>query len=309
MAAENKQKLVVVLGPTASGKTDLAIRLAQSFGGEIISADSMQIYRGLDIGTAKATAQEQGAAPHHLIDIRDPQETFSVAEFLELAREKIDEISARGALPIVVGGTGLYLSSLIEGVQFLDEPADDGMRGRLAQQAQELGEEEMYRRLAELDPEAAAGIHPHNLKRVLRALELYEKTGRTITSQRAQSKAKEPPYNTLLLGLNYPDRQQLYQKIEMRIDRMLDAGLLCEAYQVYLNRENWITAAQAIGYKEFFPYFDKTAPLEACADKLKQATRNYAKRQLTWFRRMEGIHWLDAQAPEAGELVACFLEK
>lgn len=164
MAAGNKQKLIVVLGPTATGKTDLAIHLARRFGGEIISADSMQIYRGLDIGTAKATVQEQQAAPHHLIDICDPQQRFSVADYLTLAREKITEIAGRGAVPIIAGGTGLYISSLIEGIRFLDEPADDGLRARLAQQAQELGGEEMYRRLEALDPQAAAAIHPHNEK-------------------------------------------------------------------------------------------------------------------------------------------------
>ena len=307
MAAGNKQKLIVVLGPTATGKTDLAIHLARRFGGEIISADSMQIYRGLDIGTAKATVQEQQAAPHHLIDICDPQQRFSVADYLTLAREKITEIAGRGAVPIIAGGTGLYISSLIEGIRFLDEPADDGLRARLAQQARELGGEEMYRRLEALDPQAAAAIHPHNEKRVLRALELYEKTGRTITSQREQSRAQEAPYNPLLLGLNFESREQLYQRIGLRIDRMLGQGVLEEARRVYENRDGWITAAQAIGYKEFFPYFEGTATLEACVNKLKQATRNYAKRQLTWFRRMERVNWCDALCPDADELVARFL--
>ena len=307
MAAGNKQKLIVVLGPTATGKTDLAIHLARRFGGEIISADSMQIYRGLDIGTAKATVQEQRAAPHHLIDICDPQQRFSVADYLTLAREKITEIAGRGAVPIIAGGTGLYISSLIEGIRFLDEPADDGLRARLAQQARELGGEEMYRRLEALDPQAAAAIHPHNEKRVLRALELYEKTGRTITSQREQSRAQEAPYNPLLLGLNFESREQLYQRIGLRIDRMVEQGVLEEARRVYENRDGWITAAQAIGYKEFFPYFEGTATLEACVNKLKQATRNYAKRQLTWFRRMERVNWCDALCPDADELVARFL--
>ena len=297
----------MVLGPTATGKTDLAIHLARRFDGEIISADSMQIYRGLDIGTAKATVQEQQAAPHHLIDICDPQQRFSVADYLTLAREKITEIAGRGAVPISAGGTGLYISSLIEGIRFLDEPADDGLRARLAQQARELGGEEMYRRLEALDPQAAAAIHPHNEKRVLRALELYEKTGRTITSQREQSRAQEAPYNPLLLGLNFESREQLYQRIGLRIDRMVEQGVLEEARRVYENRDGWITAAQAIGYKEFFPYFEGTATLEACVNKLKQATRNYAKRQLTWFRRMERVNWCDALCPDADELVARFL--
>lgn len=309
MAAGNKQKLIVVLGPTATGKTDLAIHLARRFGGEILSADSMQIYRGLDVGTAKATAEEQRAAPHHLIDICDPAQRFSVAQFVELAGETIRQIAGRNALPIVAGGTGLYISSLLEGIRFLDEPADDAVRARLAKQAEELGEEEMHRRLAALDPEAAAAIHPHNRKRVLRALELYEKTGRTISSQRAQSRAEQPPYDPLLLGLTCSDRQELYHRIGLRIDRMMEQGVLDEARQVYLHRDSWQTAAQAIGYKEFFPYFEETASLAACVDKLKQATRNYAKRQLTWFRRMEGVHWLDAAAPDADVLVDRFLKE
>ena len=203
MAAGNKQKLLVVLGPTATGKTALAIRLARRWGGEIISADSMQIYRGLDVGTAKATPQEQALAPHHLIDIRDPEELFSVAEFTALARQAVAEIAARGNLPILTGGTGLYISSLLEGLAFSDEPPDNGTRARLAREAAELGAAAMHTRLAGVDPETAAAIHPNNVKRVLRALELYEKTGRTMSGQRAASRPPEPPYDALVLGCYY----------------------------------------------------------------------------------------------------------
>ncbi len=307
MAAENKIKVLVVLGPTASGKTGLAIRLAQRFGGEILSADSMQIYRGLDIGTAKATAAEQAAVPHHLIDIRDPDELFSVAEYTDLAHRTIREIAGRGKLPILAGGTGLYLSSLLEGVRFSDEPADDGLRARLAQQAQQLGDAAMYERLMEIDPESARGIHPNNRKRVLRALELYEKTGRTMSDQRRQSKPEQRPYDALVLGLNYPLREQLYERIGLRVDQMLEQGLLAEAKRVFDHRDRWVTAAQAIGYKEFFPYFESGAALCGCVEQLKQATRNYAKRQLSWFRRMEETVWLDASDPQPQELVRQFL--
>ena len=297
MAAGNKQKLLVVLGPTATGKTALAIRLARRWGGEIISADSMQIYRGLDVGTAKATPQEQALAPHHLIDIRDPEELFSVAEFTALARQAVAEIAARGNLPILTGGTGLYISSLREGLAFSDEPPDNGTRARLAREAAELGAAAMHTRLAGVDPETAAAIHPNNVKRVLRALELYEKTGRTMSGQRAASRPPEPPYDALVLGLDFADRETLYARIGLRIGRMLDEGLLEEARRVYEHRQSWRTAAQAIGYKELFPFFEGEASLEDCADRLRQATRNYAKRQLTWFKRMPGVCWLDAARP------------
>lgn len=297
MAEENRQKLAVVLGPTAAGKTALAIRLAQRWDGEIISADSMQIYRGLDVGTAKATPQERALVPHHLIDIRDPEELFSVADFTALAAQAIREIAGRGKLPILAGGTGLYLSSLIDGLTFSDEPPDDGTRARLARQAAELGGAAMHERLAAVDPESAAAIHPNNLKRVLRALELYEKTGRTMSGQRAASRPAKPPYETLVLGLDFADRETLYRSIDLRVGRMLEEGLVDEARRVYDHRHSWRTAAQAIGYKELFPFFEGEAALGDCADRLRQATRNYAKRQLTWFRRMPDVCWMDAARP------------
>lgn len=307
MAAENKPKLLVVLGPTASGKTGLAIRLAQQFGGEIISADSMQIYRGLDIGTAKATAAEQAAVPHHLIDIRDPDQLFSVAEYCELAHETIQKITARGKLPILAGGTGLYLSSVLDGIHFSDEPEDGGIRARLAEEAEHLGDAAMYEKLQRIDPETARGIHPNNRKRVLRALELYEKTGQTMSDQRRCSRPDQRPYDALVLGLNYPDREQLYEKIGIRVDQMLTLGLLEEAKLVFDHRDQWVTAAQAIGYKELFPVLEGTGSLDSCIAQLKQATRNYAKRQLTWFRRMQETIWLDAGNPHPEELVQQFL--
>lgn len=294
-----KQKLVVVLGPTASGKTALSIKLAQRYGGEIISADSMQIYRGLDVGTAKATKQERALVPHHLVDIADPEQSFSVAAFLPLAKQAIAEISARGHLPIVCGGTGLYLSSLVNGITFTEENGDSTVRESLRRQCAQRGAAAMLQQLAGVDPVYAAKLHENDEKRILRALELYEKTGLTMSEQLARSRPAEPPYQTLLLGLAWPDRQTLYDRINLRVEQMAADGLLPEARLVYDHKESWKTAAQAIGYKEFFPYLEGKESLPEAVAALQQATRNYAKRQLSWFRRMEGVVWLPAQAPNA----------
>ena len=306
MGAENKQKVLVVLGPTASGKTSLALRLAQQYHGEIISADSMQIYRGLDIGTAKATAAQRAAVPHHLIDICEPQQLFSVADFVEAAHLKITEIAARGHLPIIAGGTGLYISSLIEGISFSQEGEKAEIRKELFLQAEQLGNEAMYEQLVSVDPETAAQVHPNNLKRVLRALEFYKVTGQTLAAQRAASRPASQPYDALLLGLRYDDREQLYTMINARVDEMMSEGLLAEAKLVFAHRGEWRTAVQAIGYKELFPFIEEQQPLEDCVQKLKQATRNYAKRQMTWFGRMEQIHWLNAADPQPGPFLQPF---
>lgn len=307
------QKLVVLGGPTASGKTALGIRLAQAFGGEILSADSMQIYKGLNVGTAKPTPEEQAQAPHHLIDFLDPSESFSVADYVELAQKTIREVAARGAQPFVVGGTGLYLSSLLEGIRFATQMADPALRKKLEEEMDLLGPQAMYDRLAELDPESARTIHPNNRVRVIRTLEICLSGGGPASAQKAQAKPETPPYKSLCLCLGFQDRQLLYKRIETRVDRMMEEGLLEEAEQVYLYRDRYKTAAQAIGYKEFFPYFEGTASLEEAVAKLKQATRNYAKRQLTWLRRIPGAIWLEASDPECSqkalEITAHFLEQ
>lgn len=301
MGASSKQKLVVVCGPTASGKTGLGIRLAQRFGGEIISADSMQIYRRLDVGTAKPTPEEQAMVPHHLIDFLEPEQPYSVADYVEQAGECARQIAARGHQPFVVGGTGLYISSLIRGVRFAPQKGDPALRERLQKELEEQGAQAMYDRLAALDPVAAAATHPNNHVRVIRALEMLELEGKTATQQKREAVAGESPYEALCLCLEHPDRQRLYARIEQRIDLMLEAGVLDEAKLVYDNRESYKTAAQAIGYKEFFPYFAGEQPLEACVERLKQATRNYAKRQLTWFRRMPEVTWLQINDPDMAE--------
>ena len=301
MDASYKHPVVAVVGPTATGKTALGVSLAQHFSGEVISCDSMQIYKGLDVGTAKVTPEETCGIPHHGVDILMPDKTFSVADFTAMAAELEQQISARGHLPILVGGTGLYVQSFLYGVRFAEEKAPAGLREQLAAELAEKGGAAMYEQLKQADPEAAAAIHPNNQVRVLRALEHYRATGKKLSEQKADSLPPERPYRSLVLGLDFPDRADLYRRIDLRVDKMQDAGILQEAEYVWQNRETFRTAAQAIGYKEFFPYFEGTAPLDACTEKLKQASRNYAKRQLTWFRHMDGVVWLDAGAPDVAE--------
>ena len=308
-----KHPVLAVAGPTATGKTALGVALAKQFGGEVISADSMQIYRGLDVGTAKVTAEETQGVPHHCVDFLPPEEVFSVADFTALAARLEQEISARGALPILVGGTGLYIQSFLEGIRFTEEKPSNGLREQLAAELEARGPEAMYAELLSVDPQAAATIHPNNRVRVLRALEHYRATGRRLSEQKAASRPGQRPYRSLVLGLDFADRAQLYRRIDLRVDRMMEQGLLEEARLVYDHRDSYRTAAQAIGYKEFFPYFAGEAELAACVEKLKQASRNYAKRQLTWFRHMEGVVWLQADAPdlldEACRRTEEFLEK
>jgi tRNA dimethylallyltransferase len=299
--ASYKHPVVAVVGPTATGKTALGVSLAQHFSGEVISCDSMQIYKGLDVGTAKVTPEETCGIPHHGVDILTPDKTFSVADFTAMAAELEQQISARGHLPILVGGTGLYVQSFLYGVRFAEEKAPAGLREQLAAELAEKGGAAMYEQLKQADPEAAAAIHPNNQVRVLRALEHYRATGKKLSEQKADSLPPERPYRSLVLGLDFPDRADLYRRIDLRVDKMQDAGILQEAEYVWQNRETFRTAAQAIGYKEFFPYFEGTATLDACTEKLKQASRNYAKRQLTWFRHMDGVVWLDAGAPDVAE--------
>lgn len=312
-SCNNKHPVLAVVGPTASGKTTLGVALAEQFGGEIISADSMQIYKGLDVGTAKVTPEETHGIPHHGVDILQPDEPFSVADFTALAGALEREISSREHLPILVGGTGLYVQSFLYGVRFAAEKTPDGLREQLAAELNKKGPEAMYAELQAVDPGAAAAIHPNNHVRVLRALEHYRATGKKLSEQKADSLPPEQPYRSLILGLDFPERAQLYRRIDLRVDKMLDAGLLDEAKLVYDHRQTYRTAAQAIGYKEFFSYFEGTAPLDACTEKLKQASRNYAKRQLTWFRHMDGVVWLDASAPDvtarAVQLTQEFLAK
>lgn len=289
-----KIPLLTVCGPTASGKTALGIALAKEYGGEVVSADSMQIYKGLDIATAKPTEEETEGVPHHLISIADMDSQFSVADYVRLAKEKIADIHAMGKLPILVGGTGLYINSLIDNVNFdnADTVGSDGrVRKRLAEEAERLGGEIMHRRLAEIDPETAENVPPQNIIRIVRALEIYELTGMKFSDYKRSNAGKGSDYRLCMIGLNYRDRDVLYDRINKRVGIMAENGMVEECRAVYENKHLG-TACQAIGYKELIPYFKGEADLEDCLDKIRLGSRRYAKRQLTWFRRDYRINWI-----------------
>ena len=313
MADLSKSRVIAVGGPTASGKTALSVGLAKAFGGEIINADSMQIYKNLDVGTAKPSIEERQGVPHYLLDFLPPETPYSVADFTAAADPLIQEITARGKLPLVVGGTGLYITSLLNGTAFAPEKTDPAIRARLQERAEAEGGAALYAELQSIDPDYAAQVHPNNLPRVIRALELYTATGRRMSEERVNARPAEPPYRSLCLCLTCRDRAVLYDRIERRVNLMLENGVLAEAKQVYDHRDTYRTAAQAIGYKEFFPYFEGTGSLDECTARLKQATRNYAKRQLTWFRRQNDAVWLyideENVLDRACELVREFLQQ
>lgn len=299
-----KIPVVAVVGPTATGKTRLAVEISLRYGGEVVSADSMQIYRGLEIGTAKPSADEMRGIPHHLIDFLDPSAAFSVADYVGLASEQIAEIYARGRLPVIAGGTGLYVRSLLTNVSFAPQGRDDTLRECLQKKAETEGPESLAEELRSFDPESAQRIHPNNIGRMIRAIEVYRVTGVTMTEQMKRSKEVPPPYNDVVIGLTYRDREKLYRAINLRVDKMMQAGLLQEAEKVY-QMPFPSTAAQAIGYKEFFPYFRGECSLEDSVESVKRESRRYAKRQLTWFRRDEKINWLFVdEAADFGELFA-----
>lgn len=311
MADLSKPRVVAVGGPTASGKTALSVALARAFDGEIINADSMQIYKNLDVGTAKPSAEERQGIPHYLLDFLSPETPYSVADFTAAADPLIRDITARGRLSLVVGGTGLYITSLLSGMAFAPEKTDPAIRARLQARADTEGGAALYAELQRIDPDYAAQVHPNNLPRVIRALELFEATGRRMSDQRREARPAEAPYHALCLCLTCRDRAVLYSRIDRRVDEMVENGVLDEARQVYDHRDAYRTAAQAIGYKEFFPYFEGTAGLTECTERLKQATRNYAKRQLTWFRRQNDAVWLYLDEEDVTEhactLVRAFL--
>ncbi len=285
------QKLLVIIGPTAVGKTKLSIEMAKQFNGEIISGDSMQVYRGMDIGTAKIRNDEKEGIPHHLIDIKEPYDNFSVAEFQLLVRSKIKEIAERGKLPIIVGGTGLYIQSVIYDYQFSDVPGDEKIRTRLEERAKKIGKEALYRELLEVDPESGSDIHPNNVRRVIRALEVFHLTGKTMS----EFQSKQVPdllYNTALVGLTM-DREKLYDRINLRVDMMVKEGLLKEVKGLYQQGLRDCQSIQAIGYKEIYEYLDGKISLEEAIENLKQNSRRYAKKQFTWFRNKMDVQWFD----------------
>ncbi len=289
----NKTKLIAVVGPTASGKTALSIELAKRYNGEIISCDSMQIYRGMDIGTAKPTTEEMQDIPHHMIDIIEPCEPFSAADYAERARAAIADITSRGKLPIFCGGTGLYLDSVLTENEYADVKTDNELRASLLADAQKYGAEALWERLRAVDPESAAAIHQNNVKRVARALEIYILSGVTKTEWDAKSRLKEPPYDATVIALDRA-REELYSRIDLRVDLMIEAGLVDEVRELLesgrLPRDS--SAAQAIGYKEFIAYFDGSIALHDAVEQIKMSSRRYAKRQLTWFRRNPDVNWI-----------------
>ncbi len=283
-----KIPLLVVVGPTASGKSALAIKKALSLNGEIISGDSMQIYKGMDIGTAKPSLEEMAGVPHHLIDVADISQPFSAARFVELASKAIEDITSRGKLPIIAGGTGLYIDTLISGTQLTVAEDDYELRERLFKEAEEKGAEALHQRLAEVDPESADAIHPNNVKRVVRALEIYLTTGMT-KSQLDRESRQESIYDSHIIYICPEKRETIYERINKRVDKMFEMGLADEVEAlVKKGLRETPTASQAIGYKEFYPYFDGIIDLETVKENICLNTRHYAKRQLTWFNRK---HW------------------
>ena len=291
--------IICLAGPTASGKTALAVELAKEFDGEVVSCDSMQVYRRMDIGTAKPTKEEMQGIPHHMIDVASPEEDYSVSRYCAQAAPIVEDIVARGKTAIIAGGTGLYMDSLIRGNDFAPFPST-GVRQRLEAQADAEGLEAMADWLRSVDPEAAERIHDR--KRLLRALEVYLETGETITEHNRRTQAIPPRFTPVWLGLDFEDRQQLYDRIDLRVTKMLEMGLLEEIRELLASGvPEKATAMQAIGYKEFVDALASRETLEAAADQVRQSSRRYAKRQLTWFRRNKAMHWLIRGKQTTGE--------
>ena len=299
-------KAVAILGPTACGKTALSLALAPKIRGEILVCDSMQVYRGLDIGTAKPTASERAVCPHHLVDLVSPETPFNAADYADAAMQAVREITARGNTPVFCGGTGLYLDA-VRTLRHGDMPASPSpaLRARLTEEAETPeGRDALYHRLSDIDPEAAAATHPNNVRRVIRALEIYETTGKTKTYWDKRASQKNPDLDILPIGLTYRDRETLYRRIDARVDAMIEAGLIEETKRLRDAGlfEKSPTAAAAIGYKELLAYLCGEAPLTAAVEDLKTATRRYAKRQLTYFRRMPDMVWLFCDGKTADDL-------
>lgn len=286
--------LVVIAGPTASGKTSLSIELAKKIDGEIVNADSMQIYKYMDIGTAKPSVEERCGIAHHLIDIVMPSENFSVAKYCELANDTILNIKKRGKIPIVVGGTGLYIDSLVNNIQFFDIKPDENFRKRAKEEADAFGNAFLYEKLLKIDPVSAKKIEVNDQKRIIRALEVYHLTKRTMTEQNELSRSVKSPYNAILFAIDM-DREILYERINKRVDLMMQKGLLDEVMHLLsLGVKSTDTSMQAIGYKEIVRYINGEVSLDDATENIKKSSRHYAKRQLTWFRRNEKINWIDA---------------
>ena len=300
-----KAKILAVVGPTASGKSALAIELAKRLNGEIICCDSMQIYKQMNIGTAKPDEEELNSAVHHLFDFADPKISFSCADYIPIANEVVEDVLSRGKLPIFCGGTGLYLDRFLSGAEFESTEVDENFRRKMNNFALEFGNEALHQKLREIDPKSADEIHPNNVKRVIRALEIYKTSGRTKSEIDLESKGFSSKYDCIQIGLKYENREILYDRINLRVDKMMQAGLLDETRELLENGvfEANATAAQAIGYKELLSYFNNEKSLIDAIEDLKTATRRYAKRQMTWFSAHGNVNWLVADGKALSELV------
>ena len=293
--------IICIAGPTASGKTALAVALAKELNGEVVSCDSMQVYKRMDIGTAKPTQEEMQGIPHHMIDVAEPWEDFSVSRYCAMAAPIVEDIVSRGKTAVIAGGTGLYMDSLIQGNDFAPFPST-GVREKLEQEAQAVGIQVLYDRLSEIDPEAAGRLHLSDKKRIIRALEVYLETGETITAHNRRTQLLPPRFTPIRLGLDFENRKDLYERIDRRVGLMLEQGLIEEIHGLLSSDiPEKCTAMQAIGYKEFVAALNGECTIEEAADQVRQSSRRYAKRQLTWFRRNKKIHWLIRTPGQSGQ--------
>ena len=293
--------IICIAGPTASGKTALAVELAKELNGEVVSCDSMQVYKRMDIGTAKPTMDERQGIVHHMLDVAEPDEDFSVSRYCSMAAPIVEDIVSRGKTAVIAGGTGLYMDSLIQGNDFAPFPST-GVREKLEREAQENGIQVLYDRLSEIDPEAAGRLHLSDKKRILRALEVYLETGETITEHNRKTQLLPPRFSPVWLGLDFENRSALYERIDARVGIMLEQGLVAEIQKILSDGiSERCTAMQAIGYKEFVAALNGECTVEEAADQVRQSSRRYAKRQLTWFRRNKKIHWLIRNPGQTGE--------
>lgn len=291
-----KQPLIILTGPTASGKTALSVELAKRIGGEIISADSMQVYRHMDVGSAKVTKEEMDGVPHHLIDVLDPQDAFNVVVFQGMAKRAMEKIYKNGHIPIVAGGTGFYIQALLNDIDFTENDGDMEYRQQLEELAASQGAEVLHERLRQVDPASAEAIHANNVKRVIRALEFYEKTGKRISEHNEEERKKESPYQFAYYVLNM-ERAKLYERIDQRVDKMLEDGLVAEVEKLKsMGCTRDMVSMQGLGYKEILDYLGGECSLDEAVYILKRDTRHFAKRQLTWFKREKEVTWVDQEA-------------
>lgn len=292
---EEKEKLVVIIGPTAVGKTKVSVKLAKRLNGEIVNGDAMQVYKGMDVGTAKIKEEEKEGIPHHLFDVKEPTEDFSAADFQKLAIEKISEIAKNGRIPILVGGTGLYIQAVLYHYNFTENSSNPAYRQRFERMLHEQGNIALHNLLKKVDPESAARIHPNNARRVIRALEIFYSTGKSM-SEHLKEQEEQERYNAAIIGLTM-ERAVLYKRIDDRVDQMLAEGLVEEVKRLYDQGIRDVQSIQAIGYKELYKYFDGNVSLEEAVATLKKNTRRYAKRQFTWFRNKMDVKWFDMTPP------------